>query len=139
MVAGNLVHFENPLEWYATPNGPSVTLKEGIPRKNILMHRYIVEAPLGSVVDHINNNKLDNRRENLRIVNHHINSRNRSKRKDNKTGYIGIFWSSRRQKYVAGITNNYRFKCLGYFNDIQSAVEARLLYIKNNNLLGYKT
>lgn len=49
--------------------------------KKFYMHRLIMKNPVGKIVDHINNQTLDNRRENLRIVSHKENMRNRIDRK----------------------------------------------------------
>ena len=46
------------------------------------MHRLIMNNPIGLVVDHINNQTLDNRRENLRIVSQSENMANRIDRKN---------------------------------------------------------
>lgn len=59
-------------------------------RSCTLMHRQILNAPKGARVDHINRNSLDNRRENLRIVTYSIDTANRSKYKNNKSGYKGV-------------------------------------------------
>jgi hypothetical protein len=45
--------------------------------RGVRLHRLIIESvPPGSVVDHINQNKLDNRKQNLRIVSRAVNQRN---------------------------------------------------------------
>ncbi len=49
-------------------------------RKNILMHRVINNTPNGMETDHINGDRLDNRRENLRSVSRSENQRNKVKR-----------------------------------------------------------
>jgi hypothetical protein len=56
--------------------------------------------PKNPVIDHINGDTTDNRRENLRIVNQQINSCNRCKRSDNTSGITGIHWSEYHQHYV---------------------------------------
>lgn len=45
----------------------------------IRLHRLVMQAPKGVVVDHINRDVLDNRRSNLRLADHFTNNRNRSK------------------------------------------------------------
>ena len=51
------------------------------------MHRFIMNAEKGSVIDHINCDKLDNRKSNLRIVSNSQNAQNSIKKTD---GYIGV-------------------------------------------------
>lgn len=56
-----------------------------------LMHRMIVCAPKGSMVDHINGDPLDNRRTNLRIVDARGNAHNQRKaHRNSKTGFLGV-------------------------------------------------
>ena len=47
----------------------------------VRLHRLIMQAPRGLVVDHINRDVLDNRKSNLRVVDHSVNNRNRAKQK----------------------------------------------------------
>jgi hypothetical protein len=88
-----------------------------INRKTLKLHRFILSPPENMEVDHINHNKLDNRRSNLRIVTKSQNQMN-SKAK-------GVYWSSVRQKWFAGLTKNKKSYTKGYFNDIQDAIRVR--------------
>src|SRR3954471_10677466 len=72
--------------------GYAVRNSTGKPRRLLLMHREILGAPVGAQVDHKNRNKLDNRRCNLRIATSSENIVNSSLRKDNTTGYRGVYW-----------------------------------------------
>ena len=58
--------------------------------KNISIHRLITGAPDGVSVDHINGNKLDNRRPNLRFCSHSENMKNRRPNINGRSGYKGV-------------------------------------------------
>ena len=75
-------------------------------------------------VDHINGNKLDNRKENLRLATPQQNSSNIGIRKNNKSGYKGVCWSKRDKKWIASIYKNNKKQYLGCFDDIVEAVRA---------------
>lgn len=55
-----------------------------------LLHRFLLHAPKGKYVDHINGDTKDNRISNLRICTNKENIRNRSVSKNNTTGYTGV-------------------------------------------------
>lgn len=82
--------------WYLGSTGYPVTynkLHDVIPKQSIPhpLHRFLVpNAPHGHVVDHINRNRLDNRRDNLRIITAKENSFNRTKPKNSKNKYKGV-------------------------------------------------
>lgn len=63
---------------------------KSINQKTIYMHRVIMNSPHGMVTDHINMDKLDNRRSNLRICNGHQNSCNQGKPISNTSGFKGV-------------------------------------------------
>lgn len=70
--------FEYDRNIYVRNNGYAVIC---IKRKNVLLHRYIMDAPKGTLVDHINGNKLDNRKCNLRFANKSQNAGNMKPKK----------------------------------------------------------
>lgn len=76
-------------------------------------------------VDHRNTNTFDCRRSNLRSATNAQNHWNTGARSDNISGVKGVFWDSRDRKWRAEIRVNRRKIYLGYFADLQDAVEAR--------------
>ncbi len=81
----------------------------------IRLHRVITEAEDGFEVDHINGNGLDNRRENLRVCSKAQNQHNARRRSDNKSGFKGVRWYPKYQKWNTSIRLNGKSKNLGYF------------------------
>ena len=81
------------------------------------------EFPSGSL-DHLNHNKTDNRIVNLRIASQRENQRNRSMSSNNTTGYTGVTLCKRADKYRARIKVNYKYKHLGYFENVEDAARA---------------
>lgn len=71
---------------YATRHDP-----DGAPGyRRVSMHRQILNAPKGVSVDHINGDRLDNRRINLRQCSHSQNTKNQKRRVTNTTGFKGV-------------------------------------------------
>lgn len=89
-----------------------------------LMHRLILNAPKGQDVDHINGNPLDNRRKNLRICSRSQNLHNSKKHKDNKSGYKGVFWQSKSNKWRAQICCEGKRFSIGMFCNKKDAAIA---------------
>ena len=85
-------------------------------------------------IDHINNNRLDNRICNLREATKQENNRNSLKSIKNKSGIKGIHWNKARNKWVAQITINYKIKTIGYTIDFFDA--CCLIISKRNKLHG---
>jgi len=92
-----------------------------------LLHRELLKEQLkdGFEVDHINKNRVDNRKSNLRVVTRQQNMYNKSKYKTNTSGYAGIKWNKRLDKWQAQITHNKKRIHLGVFDDLQEAIKAR--------------
>ena len=99
------------------------SVKDGLHSK--LLHRIIMGEPEDMFVDHIDHNPLNNCRNNLRICTIQQNQMNLSKRKDNKSGIIGVSWDKAREKWVAQIRLNNKHIHLGRFDNFEEACKAR--------------
>jgi hypothetical protein len=87
----------------------------------IYMHRQIMDPPEELYIDHINGDRLDNRRSNLRICTHAENQRNR-KATVGSSKYKGVGFFKRDRKWAARIRFNSKLIHLGYFdNEIDAA------------------
>jgi alpha-L-fucosidase len=82
------------------------------------LHRMIISAKNGQIIDHINQNKLDNRLCNLRIVSKSLNNYN--KQIENKLGR-GIYYDKYGKRYRACISHNNKTEKLGSFKMIEDA------------------
>jgi len=94
-------------------------------RSAMSMHRHLMglKPGDGKCCDHINQDTLDNRRQNLRIASLSQNMANRRRHKTNKCGFKGVFLS-RPGKWRAQIQVNNEPHHLGYFSSPQDAYEA---------------
>lgn len=101
--------------WYENDSGYAVK-KIKIHGKNVSlrMHRVIADPPKGLVVDHINGNRLDNRRSNLRCVSQAINAWNSVRHKPHTVYDLpeGISYDKERGKYIATKIIRKRFDTL---------------------------
>lgn len=95
-------------------------------RKVVYLHRYILEINnTKSLVDHVNGDKLDNRKSNLRLCNRSQNACNSKLSKNNSSGYKGV--RKKRKKWQAYFKFNGKQKSIGVFETKQ---EAALAYNK---------
>ena len=112
--------------WYRDSYGYAVRKVKPLGGKwtNIKMHREIIDAPKDKFVDHINGDRLDNRRANLRLCNNSENLRNRGKNKNNACGYKGVYWKKDAKKFVAKIYDGDKSIHLGYFEFPEDGAKA---------------
>lgn len=96
------------------------------------LHRTIMNCPKGKQVEHINGNSLDNRKENLRFSTQHQNSMNKGISKNNTSGFKGVCWNKRKNRWMVRLGFNYKELFLGYFDDLEEAVK-----IYNQNAIKY--
>lgn len=114
------------LKWCAwVINGRAYAVKSHPSRR---IHREILERILGrelvkgEICDHIDNDSLNNCRDNLRLATFAENVRNQGKRKNNTTGYKGVVRD--RGRYRAQIRINGKHIHLGMFENPEEAHEA---------------
>lgn len=93
-------------------------------KKFITMHRFIMNPPDGMQVDHINGNRLDNRRCNLRICTRSQNCSSRDSSTKNKSGFRGVIFHSSTKKWRACIKVNQKMISLGLFHTKLEAARA---------------
>jgi hypothetical protein len=108
--------------WFFTKRGYVAT---HIKRKVKTMHRFLIGDISGMDVDHINGNKLDNRRSNLRICTHQENMFNQKKRSTNTTGYMGVSYMKRADRYEAYVHYSGKKHYIGLFHKAVDAAKAR--------------
>jgi hypothetical protein len=75
-------------------------------------------------IDHINGNRSDNTPSNLREATHIENGQNNSLHSNNTSGFLGVRWDRRRNKWKAEITVSRRRRHLGYFETAEAASAA---------------
>jgi hypothetical protein len=93
--------------------------------RTILMHREILVAGDGLVIDHANHNTLDNRRCNLRLTSESDNCHNRVKLSGCHSRFIGVTRDKKNPKWLASIKREGKRYHLGGFDDEEEAARAR--------------
>lgn len=96
-------------------------------RTSITMHRVLMKAKKGQIIDHINHNGLDNRKANLRYCNLSQNAANRKHNKRGTSKYLGVHYRKKENKWIAAIKHNGKSIHIAY---CPTEREAALLYNK---------
>jgi hypothetical protein len=104
-------------------------MRIAIDGKQYLSHRlawlYVYGAWPPDAIDHVDHLRTNNRIDNLRSVKWKENNRNSSKRRTNKSGITGVYWSKIANKWHAQIRVNSKRLHLGYFTEIAKAAIVR--------------
>lgn len=122
----------NKFVWYLNGEYPSRKQTVNGKIKVIRLHRFILGKD--TLIDHINNNPLDNRKDNLRVCTFQENTFNQKKAVNNTSGYKGVWFSKQRNKWTSTVRRSGERFYLGYFNDPLSC--ARAYDLKAKELFG---
>lgn len=91
--------------------------------KTVYLHRELMNPTGKHVVDHINGNKLDNRRENLRVCTHAQNMVNWNNNRG-ESKFRGVSWDKTRNKWKAQIQCNGKNRFIGRYSTEEEAAKA---------------
>lgn len=117
--------------WYQRSDGYVVRGDYSTGRLKIVrMHREIMGFP--RMVDHKNHDRLDNRRENLRVSNSKDNNIHTMSTKNSSSKYRGVTWRKDRNKWIAQCAVGGKNKYLGSFDLEEDAANAVKIYLEND-------
>lgn len=115
-----------PYQWNSDRKGYILCWYPGKNEHVLRLHNLVRQPAPGCTNDHINRDKSDNRKSNLRDSTPSENSINRRRRTDNSSGYVGVQLSSHKTKWYAFITRNKRRVYIGSFATAEEALQARI-------------
>ena len=124
-------HFLTEYTWHITPQGRTHNLVAHVyrdgKRTTQTLHRLVMNAPKGLLVDHADGNGLNNTRANLRLADYVQNGRNRRVGVNNTSGFKGVTYHAKRPRspYRADIQAQGKSRTIGHF---QTATDAALAY-----------
>ena len=121
MVDDEDFEYLNKFNWQVSPHGAVAAHING-DKQRTLIHRLIMKPQKGQEIDHIDGNRLNNQKSNLRFATSSQNKMNRGARIDCKSGFKGVSWHKQRNKWTARIMINGNYKHLGLFTNISDAI-----------------
>lgn len=115
----------NQYKWHYSNHGYAARMVRKKQHRSVtFMQWYIVRPLLNTVIDHINGDRLDNRRCNLRMCKKEDNNKNRRVNKSKTSSqYKGVTWRKHAKAWKAYIKLNQKQIHLGYFkNEFDAAI-----------------
>jgi hypothetical protein len=92
--------------------------------KRVYMHRQIMQPAQEKLVDHIDSNRANNCRSNLRVCNHLENQRNKRKENGSASRFKGVFYDKRYDKWRARCRCGGERRTFGCFDNELDAARA---------------
>jgi hypothetical protein len=106
------------LKWHLHSGYPATKLRG----KTIFMHRIVNRTPEGLFTDHVNQDKLDNRRINLRSADKKLNGINRGAQENNDSGYKNVAFHKASNLWTVEVRFNGK-RVVRYFKNKEEAIE----------------
>lgn len=111
--------------WFAVVRGAKAYAgSKVIGKADLSLHRAIMCAGVGQIVDHIDGNGLNNRRSNLRFATQQQNCQNRRAMLGCSSRFKGVSFVSASGRWHAYIKHNQKRTHLGFFDDEEAAARA---------------
>jgi hypothetical protein len=119
--------------WHLHQGYPATTVGTGKKAYKLYLHRFVMSAKAGTIVDHANGDHLDNRRANLRLASKSENAANVGKLVTNGSGFKGVVKHGK--KFRAFVHKDKKTIYLGTFESAKAAAceynrEAKKLFGK---------
>jgi hypothetical protein len=117
----------NKYRWFSDKAGYIIghyVVAKGEKRKTVKMHRVLMKTPRGMTVDHINGDKRDNRKKNLRNCSYSENMMNKGRTSSNTSGFKGVYWHNFGKRWCSAIKVQGKKKHIGSFSTKEEAYEA---------------
>ncbi len=111
-------------KWCAAKQGNSWYAVRSEHDRQLRMHRVILNASAGEVVDHADHSGLNNLKRNLRPCSPAQNAHNQRPQKGRSSQYRGVCWCKREQKWYSRIQNHGRQQSIGRFDDEDDVAQA---------------
>lgn len=98
----------------------------------VRLHKFLTKTGEDVYVDHINSNKMDCTRKNLRLSDKTKNAQNTSKQDGTSSNYVGVSYDKSRTKWASYIYHNGKDHRLGRFDTQEEGARRRDIYILEN-------
>lgn len=102
-------------KWFFSGRSPRIAAVARVEGIKVYLHNFLMRPGDQQEVDHINHDRLDNRRQNLRLCNRSQNCANKRSYKNTYSKFKGVTWHKRQRKWIAQIKVNQKIKHLGSF------------------------
>ena len=112
-------------KWCASQQSNTFYAVRADGKRQLRMHRVIMKAPKGLVVDHIDHRGWNNTKRNLRLCTRAQNARNQRPRRGGSCKYIGVAYHKGDDKYHARVQDHGKQRFVGAFKSPRAAAKAR--------------